>query len=324
MTKSRRLLRKTIVLVIVGLFIVFVLFQYFYGGTPSDVVPKSGFEILAHRGAHVNWKKGTYDRMTGCEATHIYEPTHGYIENTIEAIKAAFEMGATIVEIDIRRSGDDHLMIFHDEMLECRTDGHGKVGDHPLEYLKSLDIGYGYTYDNGTTFPFRGKGVGKMPTLVEVLQEFPDKKFLIDQKGGSPKTTECLVEVIRSLPLAQQRLLYYWGNDANYAYINNEIPSVTRFFGTPPQIKKWLLRYTLTSGLSGFPEESKGLVLGLPPKYTKYVWGWPYRFLKKVADADAKFYLLIDTEEDAMACAEIPVDGIVTDHIEVVGKHYKR
>jgi len=132
---------KRIILVIAGLFSAFVLFQYFYGGNPDDIPPKASFEVLAHRGVHVNWKKGTYDVRTGCEAKHIYKPTHGYIENTIESIGAAFNMGATIVEIDIRRSSDDHLVVFHDWMLECRTNGKGRVSDHTLEYLKTLDIG---------------------------------------------------------------------------------------------------------------------------------------------------------------------------------------
>ncbi len=61
----------------------------------------------------------------------------------------------------------------------------------------------------------------------------------------------------------------------------------------------------------------------MPPKYTKIIWGWPYRFLKRVQDAGAKFYLMIDTEEDAKRFADLPVDGIITDYIEVVGKYFK-
>ena len=34
-----------------------------------------------------------------------------------------------------------------------------------MSYLRTLDIGYGHTADGGKTFPFRGKGVGLMPSL---------------------------------------------------------------------------------------------------------------------------------------------------------------
>jgi len=290
--------RKRIALVVVGVFIAFVLFQCFYDGEPSDVPPKNCFEVVAHRGAHVNWKKGTYDRATGCEATHIYRPTHEYIENTFESMEAAFEMGATIVEIDIRRSSDNHLVVFHDWRLECRTDGEGEVSEQSLDYLRSLDIGCGYTYDDGKTYPFRGKRIGKMSTLVEVLQAFPGEKFLIDHKDGSMETAELLGDIIEALPADQRKLLYYWGPDETYEYIHSRVPAVTRLLGIRPQVKRCFMPYLLTVGLSGFPKECRGLGIGMPARYAQFIWGWPYRFLKKASGADIRFYLLIDTEED--------------------------
>jgi len=304
------------------LLVVLVLVQFFYGGNPGNVASKNGFDVIAHRGVHTNWEKGTYDRLTGCEATRIFPPTHNYIENTLESIGAAFAMGATIVEIDIRVTSDDHLVIFHDWMLECRTDGEGKLSDHPLEYLQQLDIGYGYTPDNGQTYPFRGQGIGKMPTLVEVLAEFPDKKFLIDHKDGSMETAQLLVEIISSRPPEQQRRLYYWGPPEIATYVQQEIPAVTPLFANRDQAKACLLPYLLTVGLREFPEGCRELGLGMPPSYGKFIAGWPYRFLQKIAEADARFYLMIDTAAEAQEFADVPVDGIVTDYIEVVGKYY--
>lgn len=39
--------------------------------------------------------------------------------------------------------------------------------------------------------------------------------------------------------------------------------------------------------------------------------------------AGAKFYLLIDTAEDAEAFSSLPIDGIITDQIEVIGSYDK-
>jgi len=235
---------KKIVLAAVGLFAVFVLFRYLDGGKPADILPKKSFEIVAHRGIHQvtpgqqgeYCQKDKHHQIYGCEATLISKPTHEYIENTIESIEAAFSFGATIVEFDVHITGDNQLVVFHDWMLECKTDGKGKVSNHPLSYLKTLDIGYGYTYNNSKTYPLRGKGIGKMPTLMEVLKQFPDKKFLINQKDGSMKTTDILVNVIKTLPIEQQGNLYYGGNDNSYEYIQKEIPTITRLFGTRPQV----------------------------------------------------------------------------------------
>lgn len=313
---------KKSMMFIMGILGSLILVQFFYGGSPDDGLSKSEFEVVAHRGVHVNWQKGTYDPASGCEALHIYQPTHEYIENTIESIATAFEMGAAIVEIDVRRSNDNHLVVYHDWRLDCRTDGTGEVSNHSLEYLKQLDIGYGYTADNGKTYPFRGKGVGKMPTFIEVMQKFPDKKFLIDHKDGSRETAELLVEIIKSLPADQQKRLYYWGPPKIYEYINREIPSVTPLLGNRTQIKECLIPYLLTAGLGGFPNACSGVGVAMPVQYVRFIPGWPYRFLRKMSEADMKFYLMIDTEEEAQAFGGLPVDGIVTDYIEVVGKHY--
>jgi glycerophosphoryl diester phosphodiesterase len=300
-----------------------VLYQAFYGGLAPSAPANDGFDIVAHRGMHTNWQKGAYDLATGCEATHIYTPTHPYIENTIASIGAAFDSGATVVEIDIRRTSDDHLVIFHDDRLECRTDGQGTVGDHTLEYLRGLDIGYGYSPDGGRTYPFRGQGVGRMPTLIEVLEAFPDQRFWIDHKDGSMETAQLLVDTLKSQPLEQQASLYYWGPPSTFDYIRQEVPSITRLVGIRSEVKECFLPYLLSLGLAGFPEPCRGMGLGLPPEYVRLAWGWPYRFLDAVHEAGLRFYLLVDTAPDAHRFRHIPVDGIITDYIEVVGPYFQ-
>ena len=296
--------------------------QAVYGGKPGSVPPKDRFEVIAHRGLHVRWLEGTYDRVTGCEATHILTPNHDLIENTLDSIGSAFEAGATIVEVDIRVTGDERLVVFHDWDLSCRTDGKGQVSDHPLSYLKTLDIGYGYTHDGGQSFPLRGKGLGKMPTLIEVLDAFPDGQFLIDHKDGTVQTADLLVQILQARPPEQQTLITYWGPDEAYAHIQERVPAVYRLFEIRPNAKRCLIPYLATLGLGGFPDECRGMGLVLPPKYLPIAWGWPYRFLSKLDAAGAKLYVQFNTDTEALRYAHIPVDGIVTDSIEIVGRHY--
>ncbi len=77
-------------------------------------------KIIAHRGARVE------------------EP-----ENTLRAIKRAFERGADAVEIDVRLSKDHEIVVIHDDTLERTTNGSGKVGEKTLNQLRSLDAGKG-------------------------------------------------------------------------------------------------------------------------------------------------------------------------------------
>ena len=78
--------------------------------------------------------------------------------------------------------------------------------------LKALDVGYGYTADGGRTFPFRGKGVGMMPTLDEVLAKFPGRRFLINIKSKDPTEGEKLALRLAQLtPEERARLMAYGG-----------------------------------------------------------------------------------------------------------------
>lgn len=70
-------------------------------------------EVIGHRGAG----RGTVD---------------GNTENTPGSFRAAVESGATWVEIDVRRTADDHLVLRHDETLE---DGRTVV-DLPVSDLR--------------------------------------------------------------------------------------------------------------------------------------------------------------------------------------------
>ena len=310
---------KKIAWALVVLFFGFLAFQYFYGGRPDPAGSISDFQILAHRGLHVNWIKGAYDPITGCEALHIEKPTHDVIENTLASIGAAFDLGATIVEVDIRRTKDNRLVVFHDDRLDGRTNGTGAVRDWTLDSLKALDIGYGYTYDGGVHHPFRGQGVGQMVTLDEVLARFPDKHFLIDDKDGSETTTALLADLIETLPPEQQARMTYWGRDRTLALIQRRVPAVKKLLMNRGEGKRWLKSYLLGLGLRGFPTESRGLVIALRPEHTKYIWGWPHRFIHKVHEAGAQFYLFIDEKEDAKKYDDLPMDGVITDAIERVG-----
>ena len=64
-----------------------------------------------------------------------------YPENTIEAIRAAVELGVDQIETDIRVTKDGELVLMHDATVDRTTNGTGKVIDYTLEELRQLDAG---------------------------------------------------------------------------------------------------------------------------------------------------------------------------------------
>ena len=80
-------------------------------------------------------------------------------ENSLEAIENAIQMGVDIVEIDLARTKDGHLILLHDKTLDRTTTGKGKPEDYTLAEIKALRL------RNGCHI----KTIYKVPTLEEAL-----------------------------------------------------------------------------------------------------------------------------------------------------------
>src|SRR5690606_19975491 len=115
-------------------------------------------------------------------------------------MEAAFADGAEVVELDVHLTPDKKFAVLHDWTVDCRTEGKGVTEQLDMAYLKTLDLGYGYTADDGKTYPLRGKGVGMMPTLDEVLIRFPDRKFLINFKSRRTEEGDALAQMVEQHP----------------------------------------------------------------------------------------------------------------------------
>lgn len=76
------------------------------------------FVIYAHRGASA------------------YAP-----ENTREAFKKAIELKANGIELDLQKTKDGKIVIFHDNYIDKKSNGTGKIEEHTYQELLELDFG---------------------------------------------------------------------------------------------------------------------------------------------------------------------------------------
>ncbi len=242
-----------------------------------------------------------------CTATRILPPTHPYLENTIASMKAAFQLGANIVEFDIQLTKDGQFAVFHDSTLDCRTNGKGTISDYTLSQLQKLDIGYGYTADGGKTFPFRGKGIGLMPSLDEVLKTFPDRQILIDMKSNDPQEGIQLARVLSALPQSRQKLLTVEGGDKPIDALRQRLPQLR--VTSKAIIEGCVLQY-IALGWSGYvPAACRHIELLLPDKFAPWLWGWPDRFLDRMDANDTRVVLEKgDGSEEFSSGFDSPVD----------------
>lgn len=64
-------------------------------------------------------------------------------ENTLLSVERAIAVGVDAVEVDIRTTRDNELVIIHDAAIDRTTNGKGLVRDLTLEELKRFDAGKG-------------------------------------------------------------------------------------------------------------------------------------------------------------------------------------
>jgi glycerophosphoryl diester phosphodiesterase len=122
-------------------------------------------------------------------------------ENTLPSFALAAALGATHLELDVHPTADGEIVVLHDPLLERTTDGHGAVTDLRCSQIAALDAGYQFTHD-GHTFPYRGQGV-RVPSLQDVLREFPAHALNIEIKQGGAAVVDAVVALLRrtsSLP----------------------------------------------------------------------------------------------------------------------------
>lgn len=313
-----------------SVWIVFSLLLFVFVNNSSLFVKKSeqGPLLLAHRGLAQTFPM---EGITGdtCTAERIFDPEHPFLENTIASMDAAFKAGADIVELDIHPTTDEQFAVFHDWTLDCRTDGSGVTRDFTLAELKSLDIGYGYTADGGRTYPFRGQGVGLLPSLAEVFDHFPDQQLLLHIKSNDPSEGQKLAEVLLSLPESRLNHISVYGGDEPIASIHEQLPTLrTMSKGT---MKSCLIPYFAFGWTGHIPASCQNTQLHLPENIAPWIWGWPERFISRMNKVDTRVVLVGDGGDfssgfDSLQDVErIPAGftGVIwTNRIDLIAPYY--
>jgi glycerophosphoryl diester phosphodiesterase len=98
-------------------------------------------------------------------------------ENTFASFEAGLAGGADILELDVQLTADQQVVVFHDTDLFNKTGLAGRIGDHSLATLRSLDV--------GSYFDPSFAGL-QIPLLSEVLAWAKDRiQLMIELKHGA-------------------------------------------------------------------------------------------------------------------------------------------
>lgn len=114
-------------------------------------------------------------------------------ENTLPAFELALSHGADVMEIDVRLSRDNQVIVIHDERVDRTCNGHGRVRDQSFAQLKKLNAGYHFTDLDGRSH--RQYNTGLM-SLAELFDCLPDVPVNIDIKDNSEQAAMAVARVI--------------------------------------------------------------------------------------------------------------------------------
>lgn len=136
--------------------------------------PKSQYVVVAcHRGDWRNWP-----------------------ENSIPAIKSIIDMGADIMELDLKLTKDSVLVLSHDATIDRCTNGKGRVSDFTLDSLKTFRLKRAHGVATDTL---------QMPTLREALEVCKDKICVNVDQGY--EFYDMVLEITEELGITDQILI---------------------------------------------------------------------------------------------------------------------
>jgi glycerophosphoryl diester phosphodiesterase len=226
-------------------------------------------------------------------------------ENTIEAFRAALELGATHLESDIQVTKDGVPVLFHDDDLLRVAGLPRKISEIPLAELRGLSLISG----------------GKIPTLREALVELPTARFNLDLKVWGAVVPA--VELIRELG-AQNRVLVSSFSDRRRAKAIGlfDVPVVSSA-GSMRVLALWLAAKLRLSWLIEWlsrPIQALQIPVGQGPIRLDSP---DFIARMKVAGLELHYWTINEADE-MLRLVGLGADGIVTDRTDIAVKTLRK
>jgi glycerophosphoryl diester phosphodiesterase len=220
-------------------------------------------------------------------------------ENTLAAVRLAWQQQADAVEMDVHLTRDGKLVAIHDHTTRRTCGTKGKVATRNLAQLRKLDAG------NWKGAQWRGE---RIPMLEEVLETVPSGKRLFIEIKCRKNAAPALEKAFVSAKVQSNQIVLI-------GFSFRAMKSLKRFFPETevcwiaelkrhPVTRRWpdadrLARKIKAAGLNGLDLRANAAITPA--------------FIKKIHSAGLKLYVwTVDTLETAEKLAQAGVDGITT------------
>ncbi len=223
-------------------------------------------------------------------------------ENTMMAFSRAVGLGYRYVETDVHATADGVPVMFHDEGLERLTGQRGRIAAMRWADLTTLRVG----------------GAAVIPRLEDALDAWPEVRFNVDVKADAG--VEPTVAAVRRVG-ARDRVLLASFSDARLARLRAAAGP-----GTATSLGMRGVARLRVAALAGRP-------VGLPPSAVAAQVPVRYgrlrvldrRFLRYAHRLGLQVHVwTIDEPAEMGELLDLGVDGIMTDHVDVLRDVYAR
>ncbi|MEU5534884.1 glycerophosphodiester phosphodiesterase [Streptomyces sp. NPDC020362] len=219
------------------------------------------------------------------------------LENTVAQFRRAVETGYRYIETDVHATADGTLVAFHDSTLDRVTDGAGRIADLPWEDVRHARVG----------------GKEPVPLFEELLETFPEVRWNVDIKAEPAlrpfleliERTDawdrvCVgsfseARVLRAQRLAGPRLATSFGT-------RGVLSLRLRSWGLPAAVRRSAVAAQVPEAQSGVPVVD-------------------HRFVRAAHARGLQVHVWTINEPERMhRLLDLGVDGIMTDHIDMLRK----
>jgi glycerophosphoryl diester phosphodiesterase len=234
-------------------------------------------EVIAHRGGGGEWPG-----------------------ETVYAFKKAIELGVDVLEMDVRRTKDDQLVLFHSSRVDETTDGTGRVRDLSLKELQKLNA--------AASMPgFGHQPIPELSEALDLLNTHPGLRLNIELKERDTKVAVQLAETLKHYAVADRVLVASGWHSA-----------LRKFREVCPEVATSASVYEVEL----FDVFDRFLGLKYRPHTDAIQWYSKFSFLKvitrrfidKAHSLDLKVHAwTVNEPEEMKRLIALGVDGIITD-----------
>jgi len=189
--------------------------------TPLLTVPDPQAALRPETAEQGRLRHASVARRRGETVVILHRGAWAYApENTLSAIRAGFDLGATGVELDFRPTKDGVIVLFHDDRIERLLDG---VGSIEQSYYEELLL---YTF---RSLPAPAAQTERVPTLHDVLQLVRVNAGLLHLDIKKPGLDDELLDELRKADMLDHVVTY---NDYNSEAFRRAAVAKLRFKGS--------------------------------------------------------------------------------------------